>query len=179
MTPSQHPRRDARALRVLDAVTQAFNVAGSVLILGLMLLIGADVAGRNLLGQPVPGVPELVSLSIVAIVFLQVPQALRRGRIARSEALLAVLPARASQALQSLFDLVGVAVVAVIVWTTWPILVRAWEREQFVGAIGDITFPVWPVKLCIVLGGLLLALQFAARIWRRHAGSDAEPEGGA
>jgi TRAP-type C4-dicarboxylate transport system permease small subunit len=162
--------RDPLPLRALDAVTQAFNVAGSVLILGLMLLIGADVAGRNLLGRPVPGVPEAVSLSIVAIVFLQVPMALRMGRIARSEALLRALPARAGRALESLFDLAGIAAVGAIVWTTWPILTRAWERNLFVGSVGDITFPVWPVKVCIVAGGALLALQFAARIWRRHGG---------
>lgn len=174
MSGQTQPQRGALALRVLDAVTQAFNVAGSLLILGLMLLIGADVAGRNILGQPVPGVPELVSLSIVAIVFLQVPQALRKGRIARSEALLAVLPRPASRAVQTLFDLAGVAAVTVIVWTTWPILLRAWERGEFVGAIGDITFPIWPVKLCILAGGTLLALQFAARIWRRHALGDVE-----
>lgn len=174
MSGQTQPQRGALALRALDALTQAFNVAGSLLILGLMLLIGADVAGRNILGQPVPGVPELVSLSIVAIVFLQVPQALRKGRIARSEALLAVLPRPASRAVQTLFDLAGVAAVTVIVWTTWPIFLRALERGEFVGAIGDITFPIWPVKLCILAGGTLLALQFAARIWRRHALGDVE-----
>lgn len=170
MTPSQAPQRDGIVLRGLDAVTQGFNLAGSALIFGLMLLIGADVAGRNLLGQPVPGVPEAVSLSIVAIVFLQVPMALRAGRIARSEALLALLPGPVRRGLETLFDLAGVAVVGAIVWTTWPILIRAWERGQFVGAIGDITFPVWPVKLCIIAGGMLLALQFLARIWRRYRG---------
>jgi TRAP-type C4-dicarboxylate transport system permease small subunit len=170
VTEPHDPQRDPVALRLLDAATQGFNVAGSLLILGLMLLIGADVAGRNLLGRPVPGVPELVSLSIVAIVFLQVPMALRAGRIARSEALLAALPARARRGLETLFDLAGIAAVGAIVWTTWPILSRAWSRGQFVGAIGDITFPVWPVKLCIVAGGALLAAQFAARVWRRHGG---------
>ncbi len=177
MTEITMPQREPFALRALDAMTQGFNIVGSLLIFGLMLLIGADVAGRNLFGQPVPGVPELVSLSIVAIVFLQVPQALRRGRIARSEALISVLPKRASRPLQGLFDLCGVAAVGVIVWTTWPIFVRAWERDQFVGAIGDITFPVWPVKLCILAGGALLALQFAARIWRRARGTDDQADG--
>lgn len=174
MINSSEPQRDPVALRALDGVTQGVNVAGSLLILVLMLLIGADVAGRNLFGQPVPGVPELVSLSIVAIVFLQVPQALRKGRIARSEALLSILPRQVSHALQTLFDLAGVAAVGVIVWTTWPVFVRAWEKDQFVGAIGDITFPVWPVKLCILVGGVLLVLQFAARIWRRYGPGDQE-----
>jgi TRAP-type mannitol/chloroaromatic compound transport system permease small subunit len=165
--------REPLPLRLLDAATQGFNVAGTALILGLMLLIGADVAGRNLAGAPVPGVPEMVSLSIVAIVFLQMPQALRQGRIARSEALLGALAARApgvARAVETLFDLAGAAVLGGIVWTTWPILTAAWTRAQFVGAIGDLTIPIWPVKATIVLGGTLMAAQFLARIWRRHGG---------
>jgi len=180
MTPDPAPQRAPRALRGLDGLTQGFNLVGSALILGLMLLIGLDVAGRNLLGRPVPGVPEAVSLSIVAIVFLQVPMALRRGRIARSEALLRVLPGPLRRAVESVFDLIGAAVTGTIVWFTWPILTRAWQRGQFVGAIGDITFPVWPVKLCIVVGGSLLALQFLARIWHRYrpGGDSADTRGG-
>lgn len=170
MSGSPSLLRDPLALRALDAATRGFNMAGSLLILGLTLLIGADVAGRNLMGQPVPGVPEAVSLSIVALVFLQAPMALRAGRIPRSEALLEALPGPLRRGLETVFDLAGVAVVGVIVWTTWPILTRAWEQGQFVGAIGDVTFPVWPAKLCIVAGGALLAAQFAARVWRRHAG---------
>lgn len=152
-------------------LTQGLNLAGSALILALMLLVGADVAGRNLLGQPVPGVPEIVSLSIVAIVFLQSPQALRAGRMTRTEAVAKMLARRAppvGRALSSLFDLAGAGIVGAIVWMTWPILRRAIERGEFVGAIGDFTAPVWPVKAVIVLGGAALAAQFLARIVRRH-----------
>ena len=166
------PRHDPAVLRLLDGATQGLNVLGSVLILVLMALVGVDVAGRNLLGAPVSGVPELVTLSIVAIVFLQIPQALRSGRMTRSDALLTWLDRRApslSKALATAFDLIGMAVLWVIVSGTWPIFTRAWVRGDFIGAIGDFTAPTWPVKLTLILGGSLLILQFAARIWRRYA----------
>ena len=164
-------RREPAVLRWLDRLTQAANVCGSALILGLVLLIDADVAGRNLLGAPIPGVPEIVSLSIVAIVFLQVPQALRAGRMTRSDAALDALRARtprAAGALETLYDALGILVVGAILYATWPIFARAWERGEFVGAMGDFTAPIWPVKAMILLGNTLLALQFAARIVRRH-----------
>ena len=75
-----------------------------------MLLIACDVLGRNLFGRPISGVPELVSLTIVAIVFLQAPQALKAGRMTRSDALAKVLEARAprlSAAVNTLFDLIA------------------------------------------------------------------------
>lgn len=160
-----------RLLRWLDAVTMVTNVLGSLLIFGLVLLIGADVAGRNLFGAPVPGVPEMVSLSIVAIVFLQVPMALKAGRMTRSDGVLDVIKARmprVAAGLETVFDLCGVGVLTAILYAHWPILVRSWERNDFVGAIGDFTAPTWPVKLMLLVGAGLLLLQFGARILRRH-----------
>ena len=43
------------ALKLLDRLTQGANIVGSLVILGLILLIGADVLGRNLAGAPVRG----------------------------------------------------------------------------------------------------------------------------
>ncbi|QBF30637.1 TRAP transporter small permease subunit [Thalassococcus sp. S3] len=169
---TQTQQRDPLPLRLLDGITQGLNVLGSTLILILMVLVGVDVAGRNLFGAPVSGVPELVTLSIVAIVFLQIPAALRAGRMTQSDALLGWLTRtapRAGKGLATLFDLAGIAVVWVILQTTWPIFTRAWERGEFIGALGDFTAPVWPVKLTLLVGGSVLILQFAARIWRRYA----------
>ncbi|MFD1508530.1 TRAP transporter small permease subunit [Lacimonas salitolerans] len=165
-----------RILRALDGATQATNVVGSLLILVLMVLVGIDVAGRNLFGAPLPGVPEMVTLSIVAIVFLQIPQALRAGRMTRSDALLGVLQRRVpilGRMLETLFDLAAIAVIWVILRQTWPMFTRAWQRGEFIGALGDFTAPVWPVKLTILIGCTLLIAQFAARIWRRWTGGTA------
>lgn len=160
-------------VRWLDAVTMAANVTGSLLIFGLVLLIGTDVAGRNLLGAPVSGVPEIVSLSIVAIVFLQAPMALKAGRMTRSDGVLNMLKRRAPRvaaSLETLFDLFGIGVLAAILYAHWSILVRSWQRNDFVGAVGDFTAPTWPVKLMLLIGAGLLLLQFAARILRRYTG---------
>lgn len=171
MKASAARQREAYPLRLLDTVTSALNVLGSSLILVLMVLVGIDVAGRNLFGAPVPGVPEMVTLSIVAIVFLQIPAALRAGRMTQSDGFLNWLTRvhpGAGRALATLFDLAGIAVLWVIVRATWPIFTRAWDRGEFIGALGDFTAPVWPVKLTLIIGGSLLTLQFAARIWRRY-----------
>ena len=116
----------------------------------------------------------MVTLSIVAIVFLQAPMALKAGRMTRSAALLNALQRRAPRlgsALESLFDLAGIVVLAAILYSHWPILARAWQRDDFIGAIGDFTAPTWPVKLMLLIGATLLLLQFGARIWDRHLGS--------
>lgn len=161
-----------RFLRLLDWVTLAANVVGSCLIVGLVALITFDVLGRNLFGAPISGVPELVSLSIVAIVFLQAPQALRAGRLTRSDGVIDVLKSRTPRvaaSLETIFDLVGVAVLGAILYSHWPIMIRSWERNDFVGAVGNFTAPTWPVKVMLAIGAMLLALQFASRILRRFS----------
>ena len=164
--------RRHRLLAALDAVTQISNVVGSLLILGLVALITADVAGRNLWGAPISGVPEMVSLSIVAIVFLQAPQALKAGRMTRSDGVIDVLHRRhpsLARTLETAFDITGIVVLAAILYSHWPRLVRSWVRSDFVGAVGDFTAPTWPIKAMLALGTILLALQFGARILRRYS----------
>lgn len=160
-----------RILRVLDWATQGANIAGTLLVVGLVLIICIDVIGRETIGVPLPGVPEMVSLSIVAIVFLQAPQALRSGRFTRSDGVIDMLHKRTPQfasRLETLFDLIGFGVTATILYAHWPALSRSWVRGDFVGAIGDFTAPTWPVKAMLALGVALLALQFVARILRRY-----------
>ena len=69
-------------------VTQAFNVMGTILIIFVMIVVNADVIGRELFLSPIAGVPMMVSMSIVAIVFLQTPQTFRQGRLTQNEAIL-------------------------------------------------------------------------------------------
>ena len=155
---------------MLDKITALANIVGSLLILALVALIAVDVTGRNLLKAPISGVPEIVSLSIVAIVFLQAPQALVAGRFTRSDGVIDVLRRhvpRFTCLLETAFDLIGAGAMVAILYAHWPILVRSWKREDFVGAIGDFTAPTWPVKTMLAIGAILLALQFVARIFRR------------
>jgi TRAP-type mannitol/chloroaromatic compound transport system permease small subunit len=157
-------------LRGLDRATAGANIVGTLLIVGLVVIICVDVVGRETIGAPLPGVPEMVSLSIVAIVFLQVPQALKAGRLTRSDGLISVLQRRRPRlaaGLETGFDLAGIFVMAAILFAHWPTLSRAIARQEFIGSVGNVTFPVWPVKLAILVGAGLLLAQFLARILRR------------
>lgn len=148
----------------LHHVFGAMNALGTLWILALMVLMNADVFGRNLLGAPVRGVTEMVSLSIVGIVFLQLADTLRAGRFTRADVLLGRLkrdhPAWAD-GLQALFHLVGFALMGVILLASWEPLVQSVAIREFVGAVGDFQAPVWPVRLVTLVGLSATALCFA------------------
>lgn len=169
MSPNSDRKQAGR--RLIGSTTDLVNLIGTALVLILALLVCADIAGRNLFGQPVAGVPEIVSLSIIVIVFLQAPKALIADRWTQSDVLLNRLKKKApawAKGLQDVFDLCGAAVFAVIAYGTWPLLAKAWKRQEFVGAVGDFTAPVWPVRLAVLIGAILLVLNFLRRIRARH-----------
>jgi TRAP-type mannitol/chloroaromatic compound transport system permease small subunit len=147
----------------LDRLFSAMNALGSLWILMLMVLMNLDVAGRNLFSAPVRGVTEMVSLSIVGIVFLQLADTLRTGRFTRADVLLDRLKRTApgwSDALQALFHLVGLGLMAVILVASWQPLLESVRIREYVGAVGDFQLPVWPVRLVTLLGLLATALCF-------------------
>ena len=82
------------------------NAAGSVWILLLILLVSADALGRSFFLYPIVGTTEMVTLSIVGIVFLQLADTVRGARLTRADSFLGVLRTlrpRAAAALEVLF----------------------------------------------------------------------------
>ena len=149
-------------------LTGWMNAVGTVWILALMVLINTDVVGRDLFGAPVRGVTEIVSMSIVGIVFMQLADTLRAGRFTRAEVLLGWLQKwhpRFARGLQGVFHLVGAALLCVILWASWGPLEEAVRIGEYVGAVGDFTAPMWPVRLIIVLGSACTALTFLFLAW--------------
>lgn len=142
---------------------------GTVLILLVMLLVNADVAGRYFFNHPIAGVAELVSLSIVAIVFLQLPHTLRHERFIRSDVLIGPMlkrRPRAGFALQAIHHAFGAVLCGLIFWYVLPQFVEAWETDEYVGTLGVFQAPKWPVELIIVIGSGLTTIQFVLHLLR-------------
>ncbi len=148
--------------RVCDTVTAALNVGGTLLIVAIMVLVNADVIGRGVFNAPVSGVPEIVSMSIVAIVFLQIAHTFRMGRLTRTDATLNFIKARSMRlyaAVELLFSLAAITLIWQLFSASKPLFVKSWVRGTFEGTIGDFTAPIWPVKLVILIGCGALLLQ--------------------
>ena len=148
--------------KIINRISMLLNVAGTLLIVALMVLICTDVIARSAFSMPISGVPEMVSLSIVAIVFLQAPEAFRMGRFTRSEALLNFLERRSIRlraGLELLFALSAIGIIAVLLQASFPFFIKSWNRDTFIGTVGDFIAPVWPVKLVILIGCTALIAQ--------------------
>jgi tripartite ATP-independent transporter DctM subunit len=168
-----------RVPQALAALVKALNAAGVVWVFALTFLICADIAARTLFDNPIAGVTEMVSLSLVASVFLQLAHATLHGRLMRVEMFIGPLerdrPVAAS-AWRALFALLGIGLMLSMALGTWPDLVGAWATSEFAGVEGIFTIAVWPIKLLIVVGCVASAAVLAVRIAASEGTSGAARE---
>ena len=157
------------AASLYNQLVSVMNGIGTIGIAFLMGLICFDVFMRAVASQPVAGVPEIVRLSIVAIVFLQAAHTLAVGRFTVSEVFLDFVDKRsvaAGRTLRSVYSLAGAALFACVFLGSLDQLDRAWESDDFIGAQGIFTLPVWPTKAIVVFGSAMLTIQFVVNAWR-------------
>jgi len=143
-------------------ITQSFNIIGTILIIFIMIIVNADVIGRELFLMPIAGVPMMVSMSIVAIVFLQTPQTFNRGRLTQNVSILNAIGRRTPLVkllLDITYSIAAFFLILQIFKSTYPLFIKSWVRNTYEGTIGDFTAPIWPIKFVILLGCFLLMVQ--------------------
>jgi TRAP-type mannitol/chloroaromatic compound transport system permease small subunit len=149
------------------------NALGSLWILFLVLLVTSDAMGRSLFASPIVGVTELIQASIIGIVFLQLSDAIRTGRLTRADSFLTLLHARRPRLawrLEAAFLALGALYMVLGLWGSVPLLLESYRRNEFIGNVGVFTLQVWPIKTVIVLGLAVSGVEFlrqAVVAWRR------------
>ena len=154
---------------VLGVIMAILNGVGSLLILAMVALICADIIGRELFNTPVAGVAELISLSIVAVVFFQLGHAVRSHSMARTGMFLDILYRRRPRLealFQCVYSLIAAFVFAVLIYGIQYKLRDAWMSDEHVGVYGLFVAPVWPVYVAVLIGSTAATVQFSIHTWR-------------
>lgn len=148
---------------VFGAIVGLMNAAGTLIIILLMVLINADVIGRNLVNSPIPGVVELTEAGIVILVYLQIGHTLRVNKFMRSDAFFAFIHRkfpRVAAAMGLFFNMTGAALFSLICYALLERVADAWAGNYYIGVKGMFTFPVWPIELTMLVGSVAMILQF-------------------
>lgn len=146
-------------IRANEWITRALLVVAAVLAFLLSFLVVADVTGRVIFNSPVKGTPEIVSISIVIICWLQAAYAIRSGGMLNVDSLVSHLPPRVQDALSIAGALLGVAFFGLILWGSYEPAAHAWTSNEFEGE-GALRVPVWPARFLIILGAALAVLNY-------------------
>lgn len=153
--------------KIAGGVAMAANAVGTLVVVALIAVVNYDIIARGLFSKPFLGAYEIVQFSMVLIVFLQLPDVVRVGRLTRSDGFLGIMIRRrrpAGLALSRLIDAVSMVFMLIVAYAMWPEFLEMWESKDFFGIPGVFTAPWWPVKLVIFLSACLCAVHFALHI---------------
>ena len=142
-----------------DLTAKALLAFAATLAFLLSFLVVADVVGRTVFSSPVKGTPEIVSMSIVIICFLQASYAIRSGGMLQVDVLPSLLPPRGREVLAALGCLLGLAFFGVVLYGGLDPLAHAWSSNEYEGE-GALRVPSWPARFVVILGSGLAALDY-------------------
>ncbi|RPI46360.1 MAG: TRAP transporter small permease [Hyphomicrobiaceae bacterium] len=158
--------------RWYGAFLDALMLLAALLVLGMALMIGADVLLRNVGVGGLPWSNEVSEYILYLVTLLSAPWLLRRGQHIRVDILLRVLPPRLAYALEWLADVGGLACALYFVAYGW----RVAEASYAAGAISlkTLVLPEWWMLSSLPFAFLLVAIEFVFRM-HRLASSDIGP----
>ncbi len=145
-------------------VTAAAYVAGVVLVL-LMLLTTADVAGRYFFNAPIAGVFDLTHFAVLIMTFLGLAYCgFRRGHVS-IELLFERFSRPVRRVLSRAINLVGAILFTIIAWRS---LVQSVDVREFGEASQLVEIPFFPLYWLLAFGALLFAAVMALRVFVRE-----------
>jgi TRAP-type C4-dicarboxylate transport system permease small subunit len=142
------------------------NVAGTLVVLIMVVVVNFDVVARGVFNSPFLGAVEVVQFSMVLIVFLQLPDVARANRLTRSDGFLMVVENRmptVGRIIRIAIDLVSCCFMGLVAVAMWPEFVEMWATKDYFGVPGVFTAPWWPIKLVIFLSAALCSLIFVLK----------------
>ena len=129
---------------LLNIAVASLNSLDTLLIMAMMGLICADVVSRNLLDTSLPGVIELTELGIVSIVFLQIADTYRSGKLMRSDGVITAIEKkvpRIGMLVNAVFDTTGAILFFYIAKGAQTRFIEAWDGEYYLVNQGSFTAP--------------------------------------
>lgn len=146
-------------VRLLHGLMALLNMLGAVWVILIMLLITVDVTGRAFFDSPLFGVPEIVKISVVGLVWCQMAHTLKIGAHLRSTILLDRMPPAVQRVIEVLACLLGAIMFGLIVYSGWDNTIESWRIGEFEGE-EPVRVPTAPVRTLVLIGAALTAIQF-------------------
>lgn len=145
--------------RIYEKTITAFHALGSGLVLIMMVFIVMDVLGRAMFSRPLTGAPELVKVTLVALVFLGLAKTLSEGRHIRVTILQNRVSPKTGAILNLIADITGALVLILICLSSWDLMIEAIKAGEYEGA-GALRVPTSPLRIIIVVCSALTVIRF-------------------
>ena len=155
--------------RILGWIAIWLNALAAGWLVAIAVVISLEVTGRGLLNTFMGG-DEIVTNSVPAIIFLQVPLAIHVGTMLRTTILYDRVGSGMRRGIDVLNAGIGIALFAAIAIGGWEDMVKGWEIGEYQG-IGALEVPVYPIRTIIIVSAILIVGIYATQIARAFSGA--------
>ncbi len=136
------------------------SMVAGVITFVMMWLIDVNAVARKAINTPVPGGIEITQSLLTFSIMLPFGYVLFRGEHVNTVVLTSRLSHRTNHWLHVFWMTTGALLFAAVTYGAWIYAIRSYNmNEQVWGA--TIRFAVWPAKMAVAFGALLLSFQFA------------------
>ncbi|UCE30322.1 MAG: TRAP transporter small permease [Burkholderiales bacterium] len=165
----------SRVDQVLFRLESALNMAGGMVVLMLMLLAVAQIFGRKLFNQPIPGFIDWVEQFMAVFAFVGIAYCQRLGGHIRMDILIGRFRGRSLWMIELANTVVILLLTSALIYGSWLHFRRALDLGD---STIDIALPTWPAKLVVPLALGVLWLRLVVQLfgyWRAFKRSETEP----
>ena len=140
------------------------NIIGTIWIFVIMFVMTGDVFGRLLFNSPIAGTPEIVRVSLVGILFLQLADTFWTGRVIRCDVVTDKMSVKGRTVIDIISYLLGTAIFVILFIASLPATIQVWKLLEYEGE-GALRVPIYPIRTLILIGSSLTAILFAYRLY--------------
>ncbi len=159
--------------RVIHTVANVLNVIAAVWLMAIAIVIFLEVTGRGLFDTFLGG-DEIVTNSVPAIVFLQVPLAISVGSMLRTTIIFDHLSKFGRHLVNGFSYILGIVFFASVLIGGWEDMIKGWEIGEYQG-IGALEVPVYPIRTIIIFSAALIVLIYSTHLAKAFVGRDDTP----
>ena len=134
------------------------NVISVTILTVMMLMVTANVFGRYIFNSPIESTLELTEFFMVAIVYM----GLSYTQFLKAQINIELITSRLSGKRRAVCDLISYLACfvffALIVWHGTRMFTESWDMREI--TMGTIELPVYPSKLLVPIGSLIVCFRF-------------------
>jgi TRAP-type mannitol/chloroaromatic compound transport system permease small subunit len=167
--PGGHPVSPLLSLsRLIDRLNERIGHAFYWLVLVTVLISAANAVVRKVFNYSSNGLLEIQWYFFSAIFLFLAGYTLLRNEHVRID----VISGRLSKRTQTWIDILGTLfflfpMAILLMWLSWPVFVEAYQRNEISTNAGGLI--IWPARLLVPIGFLLLMLQGLSELIKRIA----------
>lgn len=165
-----------RTIRAIERLSGFLGVLSGLATLIITLTVILDVALRATINAPILGATEFSTLLLLVLVYLGLASVQAGKSNFSVEIVVAILPPTVRRLQELLVTLLSAVVIGLLAWYTGR---EAWSstlRGEM--SFGAITFPVWPARIILSFGLLMLWVQLVVDALQLMFKGTATPAGG-